>query len=190
MYLWRSLCTLYLHACQVRFTVGNSGLCCCVSVWCLLSANSLVCWFYMSALGFVLFQTVKQKLWQTGARAVSVTMAYLRCLSRTDHAPQSVVQLAGPSQLAVTTNRRVQSTQVGQRGSECQSVQHLTQQTDDFGKKQQQPLPQQTINQQMKLCVYSHKKSSKLLPTSLWHILFYNVSKKYMYYKLEIQSCF
>ena len=158
MYLWQSLCTLYLHACQVRFTVGNSGLCCCVSVWCLLSANSLVCWFYMSALGFILFQTVKQKLWQTGARAVSVTMAYLRCLSRTDHAPQSVVQLAGTSQLAVTTNRRVQSTQVGQRGSECQSVQHLTQQTDDFRKKQQQPLPQQTINQQMKLCESIHTK--------------------------------
>ena len=28
MYLWWSLCTLYLHACQVRVTVGNSGLCC------------------------------------------------------------------------------------------------------------------------------------------------------------------
>ena len=29
MYLWWSLCTLYLHACQVRVTVGDSGLCCC-----------------------------------------------------------------------------------------------------------------------------------------------------------------
>ena len=27
MYLWWSLCTLYLHACQVRVTVGDSGLC-------------------------------------------------------------------------------------------------------------------------------------------------------------------
>ena len=27
MYLWWSLCTLYLHACQVRVTVGESGLC-------------------------------------------------------------------------------------------------------------------------------------------------------------------
>ena len=26
------LSTLYLHACQVRVTVGNSGLCCCVYV--------------------------------------------------------------------------------------------------------------------------------------------------------------
>ena len=26
MYLWWSLCTLYLHACQVRVTVGDSGL--------------------------------------------------------------------------------------------------------------------------------------------------------------------
>ena len=86
---------------------------------------------------------------------LSVTMAYLRCLSRTDHAPQSVVQLAGTSQLAVTTNRRVQSTQVGQRGSECQSVQHLTQQTDDSGKKQKTP---PTDNQQMKLYQYIHAK--------------------------------
>ena len=29
MYLWWSLCILYLHACQVRVTVGDSGLCCC-----------------------------------------------------------------------------------------------------------------------------------------------------------------
>ena len=27
MYLWRSLCTLYLHACQVRVTVSDSDLC-------------------------------------------------------------------------------------------------------------------------------------------------------------------
>ena len=27
-----SLCTLYLHACQVRVTVGDSGLCCCTCV--------------------------------------------------------------------------------------------------------------------------------------------------------------
>ena len=32
IYLWWSLCTLYLHACQVRVTVGNSGLCCCTCV--------------------------------------------------------------------------------------------------------------------------------------------------------------
>ena len=32
MYLWWSLCTLYLHACQVRVTVGDSGLCCCTCV--------------------------------------------------------------------------------------------------------------------------------------------------------------
>ena len=29
---WWSLCTLYLHACQVRVTVGDSGLCCCTLV--------------------------------------------------------------------------------------------------------------------------------------------------------------
>ena len=30
--LWWSLCTSYLHACQVRVTVGDSGLRCCVLV--------------------------------------------------------------------------------------------------------------------------------------------------------------
>ena len=29
MYLWWSSCALCLHTCQVRVTVGNSGLCCC-----------------------------------------------------------------------------------------------------------------------------------------------------------------
>ena len=29
LYLWWSLCTLCLHVCQVRVTVGNSDLCCC-----------------------------------------------------------------------------------------------------------------------------------------------------------------
>ena len=28
MYIWWSLCTLYLHTCQVRVTVGDSSLCC------------------------------------------------------------------------------------------------------------------------------------------------------------------
>ena len=32
MFLWCSSSTLYLLACQVRVTVGNSGRCCCVCV--------------------------------------------------------------------------------------------------------------------------------------------------------------
>ena len=32
MHFWWSLCTLYLHACRVRVTVGDSGLCCCTCV--------------------------------------------------------------------------------------------------------------------------------------------------------------
>ena len=32
MYLWWSLYTLYLLACQMRVTVDDSGLCCCVCV--------------------------------------------------------------------------------------------------------------------------------------------------------------
>ena len=31
-YVWKSLCTVYLLACQVRVTVGDSGLCCYVRV--------------------------------------------------------------------------------------------------------------------------------------------------------------
>ena len=55
MYLWWSLCTLYLHACQMRVTVDDSSLCCCTYVfWALIS--SLVCWFRTRALGLVLFQ--------------------------------------------------------------------------------------------------------------------------------------
>ena len=29
---WWSLCTLYVRACQVRVTVGDSDLCCCIFV--------------------------------------------------------------------------------------------------------------------------------------------------------------
>ena len=32
MYLWWSLCSLCLLACQVRVSIGDSGLCCCVCV--------------------------------------------------------------------------------------------------------------------------------------------------------------
>ena len=38
-------CTLYLHACQVRVTVGNSGLCCCTCATFFELINSLVYWF-------------------------------------------------------------------------------------------------------------------------------------------------
>ena len=38
VYLWWSLWTLYLHACQVRGTVGDLGLCGCVCV------TSFECW--------------------------------------------------------------------------------------------------------------------------------------------------
>jgi len=41
VYPWWSLCTLYLHACQVRVTKGDSGLCCCTCVKCISSANKL-----------------------------------------------------------------------------------------------------------------------------------------------------
>ena len=44
MHLWWSLCTLYLLACQVRVTVGDSGLCCCTCYVFRALINSLVCW--------------------------------------------------------------------------------------------------------------------------------------------------
>ena len=42
MYLWWSLCTLYLHACQVKATVGDSGLCCCACVLCMCTVWSVI----------------------------------------------------------------------------------------------------------------------------------------------------
>ena len=50
--------TLYLHACQVTVTVGDSGLSCCTCVTSFVALiNSLVCSFCASgALGLVLFQ--------------------------------------------------------------------------------------------------------------------------------------
>ena len=49
MYLWWSLCTSYLHACQVRVTLRYIFQ---------VLVNSLVCWFCTYTLGFVLFQIV------------------------------------------------------------------------------------------------------------------------------------
>ena len=46
MYLWWIVCTLYLHACQVRVTVGDLGLCCCTCVTyfkCYLTPRSVDC---------------------------------------------------------------------------------------------------------------------------------------------------
>ena len=57
--LWWSLCTCYLLACQVRVTVGDSGLCCfCFCDVFRVQINSLVCWFCTSALGLVLFHSL------------------------------------------------------------------------------------------------------------------------------------
>ena len=44
MYLWWSLCTLYLRACQVRVTAGESGLYSCV---CVTSCEPLVEFMYL-----------------------------------------------------------------------------------------------------------------------------------------------
>ena len=41
--LWWSLCALYLHACQVRVTVGDLGLCCYTCYVFQALINSLVC---------------------------------------------------------------------------------------------------------------------------------------------------
>ena len=57
--LWWSLCTCYLFACQVRITVGDSGLCCfCFCDVFRVQINSLVCRFCTSALGLVLFHSL------------------------------------------------------------------------------------------------------------------------------------
>ena len=55
-YLWWSLCTLYLHACQVSYHRQFRSLLylCCTF---LALINSLVCWFCTRILGLILFQS-------------------------------------------------------------------------------------------------------------------------------------
>ena len=43
MYLWWSLCPLYFLAYQLRVTVGDSDLCCCVCVTSIERYNELPC---------------------------------------------------------------------------------------------------------------------------------------------------
>ena len=53
-HLWWSLCTLYLLACQVRVTAGDSGLCCCVHVAsfeCQLIPLVITSYLYHGAMG-------------------------------------------------------------------------------------------------------------------------------------------
>ena len=47
MYLWWSLCTLYLHACQLRVAVGDSGLCCCACIACFKQWLAPLCEDYL-----------------------------------------------------------------------------------------------------------------------------------------------
>ena len=68
-YLWWSLCTLYLHACQVSYR-RSLQLCLCYVFWALIS--SLVCWF-IKMHSFIL------NLWPFWSffRAVAVNSVYL-----------------------------------------------------------------------------------------------------------------
>lgn len=50
---------------------------------------------------------------------------YLRGFSRAHHSPQRVVQLSGFCQFSVSTNRRVDTTEVRKGGSKGKTVQHL-----------------------------------------------------------------
>ena len=57
--LWRFfyfLCISYLHARQLRVTVGDWGHCCCTSVTYFECSLIPLCWFCTSALGLILFQ--------------------------------------------------------------------------------------------------------------------------------------
>ena len=58
MHLWWSLCTLYLHACQVTVTIGSRLRSLLLYLCYVFQAliNYLVCWFCMSTLGLLLFQ--------------------------------------------------------------------------------------------------------------------------------------
>jgi hypothetical protein len=52
-------------------------------------------------------------------------VVYLGRLGRADHAPQRVVELARAGQFTVSTNGRVETSQVRQSGCKGQPVQHL-----------------------------------------------------------------
>ena len=56
MYLWW-FCTLYLHACQMRVTIGDSGLCCflCDIFWALIT--SCLCWSWILKLSLSITRT-------------------------------------------------------------------------------------------------------------------------------------
>ena len=58
MHLWWSLCTLYLHACQVTVTIGSRLRSLLLYLCYVFQAliNYLVCRFCMSTLGLLLFQ--------------------------------------------------------------------------------------------------------------------------------------
>ena len=58
MYVWWSLFTLYLLACQVRVTISDWGLCYCVCVTSCELINSIVRSFCTGSLSLVLFQIV------------------------------------------------------------------------------------------------------------------------------------
>ena len=69
MYVWWSLCTLNLHACQVRVTVVDSGLCllCLCDVFRAL-INSLVCYSCLSLYDCLI------KFSQSLSRSVSLSL--------------------------------------------------------------------------------------------------------------------
>ena len=81
MYLWWSLCTLCLHACQVKVIVGDSVLCCCTCVtyfehyW----INSPVCWFARALRDSYCFRFIDNTL-TTGQLGRATSNILIHCL--------------------------------------------------------------------------------------------------------------
>ena len=91
MWIWWSLCTFCLLACQARVTVGDSGLCCCICVtsferW----LTPFACWFCTSAHEGNKNKYKKQHLFPTlfwGVGAVQYLTKFTHCNTKSSTFP-------------------------------------------------------------------------------------------------------
>ena len=102
MYLWWSLCTLHLHECQVRVTIGDSGFCCvCMTYIFPALINSLVGWYISFVFHFVLSENnlkiistqLLEKWWTfvlcSGSTSLTLNCPKIQCWDYTKHTTET-----------------------------------------------------------------------------------------------------
>ena len=77
-YLWWSLYTLYLHTCQVRVTVDDSGLCYPFRTL----INSLVCWLFPLCFSVLSFSNTRQICESLVTFSVKSVGCIIQCLEK------------------------------------------------------------------------------------------------------------